>query len=253
MLCKILKSSIILQYFFDSLFNSVSDAEVIVIHSAFSKLKVFGFSPESFCAQLVQNQRLTTIFPAFSWRIVSPDFPVFDPLITPSHVGVLPECFRRNYADFRSLHGTHSYAGRGPLTEELFRSHYRSKTPVDDFSPVRKALSYKTKIILLNCDLSVCTPIHYYEEKYCPELALEDNIFHIKIKNLDHSFCFQSMRRHTKTKRNFQEHFSPLSELGAVTTLRFVENNYCHVIDYCKFDDYFNEVFFSKPCATLTN
>jgi len=147
------------------------DCEVLQVHSAFGGLSRQGVRAETFCDALIDRLAgRTLLMPAMSWRTVTPDNPVFDARTTPSHVGVLTEIFRTQFATHRSLHPTHSVAGCGPLAEYLLSMHHLGTTPCPGGSPYGLARDYETRILLLGVGLESCTACHYPEEMIAPDI-----------------------------------------------------------------------------------
>jgi aminoglycoside 3-N-acetyltransferase len=106
----------------------------------------------------------TILMPAFSFPLNSQDEPIFDVRETPSCVGLITEVFRREYAAYRSIHLSHSYAAAGPLAAEL-TVHRLDITPCGEDSPLGKFMRRDGKILLLGVGYNVCTAFHVVEEQ----------------------------------------------------------------------------------------
>jgi aminoglycoside N3'-acetyltransferase len=146
---------------------------VLFTHSAFRRLGAQGFRAEAFIEGLLNYMRAgTLVMPTMSWRVVTPANPWFDELETPSHVGVLAERFRLDYATHRSLHPTHSVAAFGPLAQHLTLTHHCEDTPCGLTSPYGKARQTEAHIVLLGIGLERCTAIHHAEEMIAPDVYL---------------------------------------------------------------------------------
>ena len=86
---------------------------VLLVHSSFKGLARDGHDAAAVLKALVDYMEPgTLLLPTMSWRFVKPDKPWFDELQTSSNTGILTELFRTQYATARSLHPTHSIAGR---------------------------------------------------------------------------------------------------------------------------------------------
>ena len=70
---------------------------ILVVHSGFRRLAGAGWRVEGFIEALLDSVSAgTLVMPAMSWRIVTPENPLFDEIETPSHVGIVPELFRNS-------------------------------------------------------------------------------------------------------------------------------------------------------------
>jgi aminoglycoside 3-N-acetyltransferase len=146
---------------------------VVLIHSAFKGLSRAGYRAESVLAALVEYMSPgTLLMPTMSWRAVNPENPLFDELETPSITGILTEMFRTGYATRRSLHPTHSVAGRGRLTDDLLAFHHLDEKPCWDRSPWGLLDDYDAHVLLLGAGMESCTLVHHVEQAIAPELYL---------------------------------------------------------------------------------
>ena len=146
---------------------------VVLIHSAFKGLSRAGYRAESVLAGLVEYMSPgTLLMPTMSWRAVNPENPLFDELETPSITGILTEIFRTEYATRRSLHPTHSVAGRGRLTDDLLAFHHLDEKPCWERSPWGLLDDYDAHVLLLGVGMESCTLVHHVEQAIAPELYL---------------------------------------------------------------------------------
>jgi aminoglycoside 3-N-acetyltransferase len=155
----------------ESLREGATPGDVLVVHSAFRRLSRAGYRAEELIETLLGCCG-TLAMPAMSWRIVTPEKPLFDELATPSHVGIVPEVFRLRYATHRSLHPTHSVTAAGPLAETLTATHHLGATPCAANSPYGIMRRHPTRILMLGCGFERCTAIHLPEEAVAPDLYL---------------------------------------------------------------------------------
>ncbi len=115
------------------------------------------------------------VFPTLTWSNVNADQPIFDVRNTPSVVGILPQLFRQRPNVWRSLHPTHSVAAYGPEAIPFVEGHERSDTPANSFSPWRKLILAKAKIMFLGATISHNTFLHGVEEWFgVPEMLTRD-------------------------------------------------------------------------------
>lgn len=144
---------------------------VLVVHSAIGSLSRNGFRAEAIIEALLDHVIDGSLFmPTMTWRTVTPAQPVWDEVETASHTGALTEIFRTHYASARSIHPTHSVAGRGPAAGTLLARHHIDDTPVSGNSPYGLMRDYQTFILLLGVGLECCTAIHLAEETIAPDL-----------------------------------------------------------------------------------
>lgn len=87
----------------------------------------------------------------------------FDPLTTPSQVGLVTEIFRRMPGVTRSLHPTHSIAGWGKHARDLLATHHLG-TAFGPNSPMYKLQEYGGLVAGLGTGLSRFSILHVAEE-----------------------------------------------------------------------------------------
>jgi aminoglycoside 3-N-acetyltransferase len=144
---------------------------VLLVHSAFKTFARDGHSAHGVLEALMSHMSAgTLLLPTMSWRYVKPEKPVFDELLTPSNTGHLTELFRVNHATHRSLHPTHSCAGRGRFAGEVLGEHHLGETPCWERSPFGKLAKYDAWILMLGISMDCCTLIHHVEEMVAPDL-----------------------------------------------------------------------------------
>lgn len=190
---------------------------VLFVHSAFRRLGAQGFRAEAFIEGLLDYMRAgTLVMPTMTWRVVTPASPCFDELGTPSHVGVLAERFRLDYASHRSLHPTHSVAAYGRLAGHLTSTHHLDDTPCAPTSPYGKAREEDAHIVLLGIGLERCTAIHHAEEIVAPEvyLAPPEQAEHYRCRSRDGTTYEVRLRRHLRLNRDFPQFAAPLAASG---------------------------------------
>jgi len=190
---------------------------VLFIHSAFRRLGARGFRAEAFIEGLLDYIRAgTLVMPTMTWRVVTPASPWFDELETPSHVGILAERFRLDYATHRSLHPTHSVAAFGPLAQQLTSTHHCEDTPCGLASPYSKARQAEAHIVLLGIGLERCTAIHHAEEMMAPDVYLSppELAETYRCRSRDGAVHQVRLRRHLRLNRDFPQFETPLAERG---------------------------------------
>ena len=197
-----------------ALLDDVPRDGILTVHSGFRELSRAGHRAEAFIEALLGHlSDGTVVMPTMSWRIVTPQNPVFDELATPSHVGAVAELFRTRYASARSLHPTHSVAAVGRRAHELVASHHLGTTPCAMNSPYGLMRSQGAHILMLGCGLERCTAIHLPEELLAPDVYLvpEDQAEPYTLRDR-HGACFtMTLRRHRRLNRCFEK-FEPILE-----------------------------------------
>ncbi len=186
---------------------------VLFVHCAFRKLGAAGYDVDGFIKALLAYMAPgTLVMPTMSWRIVTPQNPVFDELATPSHVGVLAETFRIRYATHRSLHPTHSVAASGRLAAALTVGHHLDDTPCSLNSPYGKATREDAHVLMLGIGLERCTAIHHAEEMIAPDVYLKpaDEAEHYVCRDRAGAAHDMRLRRHLKLSRDFPQFTAPL-------------------------------------------
>jgi aminoglycoside 3-N-acetyltransferase len=195
----------------------VAENGVLFVHCAFRRLGAAGFGPEAFIEALIEYMdKGTLVMPAMTWRVVTPANPSFDEIATASHVGILAELFRRQYATHRSLHPTHSVAARGRLAAELTAAHHLSDTPCALSSPYGKARQTDAHVLLLGIGLERCTAIHHAEEIAAPEIYLvpAEAAETYWLRDRNGGVHEMRLRRHLRLNRDFPQFAAPLARAG---------------------------------------
>lgn len=195
----------------------VPENGVLFVHSAFRRLGAAGFRPEAFIEALIEYMdKGTLVMPAMTWRVVTPTSPWFDEIATASHVGILAELFRQQYATHRSLHPTHSVAARGRLAAELTAAHHLGDTPCALSSPYGKARQTDAHVLLLGIGLERCTAIHHAEEVAAPDIylvpAAAAETYWLRDRN--GGVHEMRLRRHLQLNRDFPQFAAPLARAG---------------------------------------
>jgi aminoglycoside 3-N-acetyltransferase len=194
---------------------------VLFVHSAFRRLGAAGLRAEAFIEALIDYMRGgTLVMPTMTWRVVTPANPWFDELKTASHVGILAELFRRQYATYRSLHPTHSVAAYGSLAAELTATHHLADTPCALSSPYGKARQTDAHVLLLGIGLERCTAIHHAEEIVATDVYLfpAEAAETYWLRDRKGSVHEVRLRRHLRLNRDFPQFAAPLARAGVLRT-----------------------------------
>lgn len=137
----------------------------------------------------------TLLMPALSYKTVTVEHPHFDLLATPSCVGALPEYFRNYPGVIRSVHPTHSVAGRGGHTDFFLADHLKDQTPCGSHSPFARLPEVQGKVMFLGCGCRPNTSMHAMEEKVVPPYLFGRNIRY-QLRLADGSRISKTYRSH---------------------------------------------------------
>lgn len=207
----------------------VPRAGALLVHSAFKTFSREGYDADEVLAALAEYMEPgTLLLPAMSWRFVKPDSPVFDAATTPSNTGVLAETFRTRYATARSLHPTHSVAGRGREAERILGTHHLCVTPCDRPSPFGQLVEADGYVIMLGVGIDCCTLLHHVEEIAAPDVYCRPatEIETYSCRRLDGSAETVRLRRHLKLPRDFWQFQDMLAAAGKLGLFR-CDNSTC--------------------------
>jgi aminoglycoside 3-N-acetyltransferase len=192
----------------------VTRSSALIVHAGISTLSRAGFRAEALVEALLEHvENGTLLMPAMTWRTITPQFPAWDELATPSHTGVLGEVFRTRYATGRSIHPTHSVAAAGREAALLLSRHHLDETPVSANSPYGLLRDYDTHVLLLGVGLESCTAIHWPEEQIAPDLYLRPQETAETYPCRDRHGTIHSVktRRHWRLDRDYSKFAAPLS------------------------------------------
>jgi aminoglycoside 3-N-acetyltransferase len=149
----------------------VQQGDVLLVHSSFDRFG--GFTGKATDVIHILQEAV-----GFNGTILVPTMPfngsaveyvsqgkVFDPLRTPSCMGLITELFRRSAGVMRSIHPTHAVAAWGAKAQEMIADHYLAGTPCGRQTPYGRLIDYNGKILFLGKDIGVMTFYHTIEEE----------------------------------------------------------------------------------------
>lgn len=226
---------------------------VLIVHSAFKTMAQEGHRLEAVLAALVDYMsRGTLLVPTMSWRFVKPTAPVFDELTTPSNTGALTEAFRTTYATARSLHPTHSVAGRGVLAEDILSSHHLDETPCSLRSPFGLLAKHDAWILMLGITMDCCTLIHHVEEVVAPDLYLrppaQREAYTCRDRHGREVTVY--LRRHLFLPRDYWQFQDILAVQGALRITR-IDNTVCRAFRAADMVRVVTDVLRDRPDAII--
>ncbi len=144
----------------------VKAGDILLVHTSMKGLNTPELAPDDVIQVLLDilTPEGTLLVPALSYSDVTPQYPVFDARNTPSCIGALPERFRLKWAEYRSIHPTHSVCARGKMAYAMTAWHRLDNTPVGSHSPFMQLPKLNGKILMLGCGLRPNTFMHGVEE-----------------------------------------------------------------------------------------
>lgn len=189
------------------------------------------------------------VFPTLSYSLVNDKQPIFNVRETPSVVGILPQLFRQRPGVIRSLHPTHSVAAWGPEAATFTEGHERFDSPASSFSPWRRLISCKAKIMFLGADISHNTFLHGVEEWGHASNVLSEtkqNLISIDYEGKEH---LVPSRRHVGAHSGFYDRMGPhFQKIGAVQEGTFGDAH-CIIMDAVKIARYTIRMLAKYPAA----
>ena len=146
----------------------INSGDLLMVHSSYKSLGPVEGGIETVILGFLQaiGPEGTLLFPALNWTIQPGD--IFDPKLTPTIVGAIPEYFRTRPDVTRSIHPTHSACGIGANVNDILGKHYLDRSPCGEHSPFRILTQLGGKIVMLGCGLRPNTTMHSLEELVVP-------------------------------------------------------------------------------------
>lgn len=92
------------------------------------------------------------------------NMPLFDPAVTPTSMGAIPECFRNWPGTERSEHPLTSVCANGPLAGEIVSEHSLEFSEGSN-TPFEKVYDLDFSILLLGVGFNRCTILHFAESR----------------------------------------------------------------------------------------
>jgi len=148
----------------------VSEGDMLFVHSSLSALGFVKNGANTVIDALVEaiGPKGTLMIPCFSITGTMLDTletgTVFDPKVTPTTLGKIPETFRKKPKVVRSIHPTHSVCAYGKMADWVVEGHEKCPTTFGIGTPFHKLLSFNGKILGLGVDLGPVTFYHVIED-----------------------------------------------------------------------------------------
>jgi len=226
----------------------------LLVHSSFK-----NFAKDGYLAHNILNSMLdylkqgTLLLPTMSWRYVNANNTVFNEVSTPSNTGFLTELFRVEYATHRSLHPTHSVAGRGAKADSILGSHIKSRTPCDTHSPFMRLIQEDGWILLFGIGIDCCTIIHSAEEMIAPKTYVQNNSQNYTCIAKDGSSHTITTRPHKFLPRNYWQFQDKLAAQGRIKLFKFDNSNCLLIRAFDLYDLVVTCLKIKSDCIIATN
>lgn len=226
---------------------------ILMVHSAFKELSRDGYDADEVLDALADYMTPgTLLLPTMSWRFVKPQSPVFDELATPSNTGLLTEVFRTRLATRRSLHPTHSVAGRGKDVDELLDGHHLDDTPCSINSPFGRLAAMDGHVVMMGVAIDCCTLIHHVEEVVAIERYLrpasEREVYSCRDRHgIEHQV---GLRRHLFLPRDYYQFQDELHSDGRLKIFR-CDNSICRGFRAADMVDVVHKALERRPDAIV--
>jgi aminoglycoside 3-N-acetyltransferase len=147
----------------------IQPGDSVLVHSSFSEFQGFRGTPLDVITVLEEavGSEGVLLMPTHSFEGVAAEYAihpkVFNPLTSPSFVGILPEVFRRKKDVHRSLHPTHSVAAWGHRACSFLDQHHMASSPCGRGTPYHRLYEADGKILMIDVPV-ILTFYHCVEE-----------------------------------------------------------------------------------------
>ncbi|MFM1744479.1 MAG: hypothetical protein RLZZ630_416 [Bacteroidota bacterium] len=167
----------------------IRQGDSVLVHSSLSKIGFVEGGATTIIRALLGaiGDQGTLLMPSFPAPGRNKDhlesFPVFDVRSTPSQMGLISEEFRKMPGVVRSLHPTDPVCALGPLAAYYTGTHFGQLTPYNEYSPFRKLITKRGKILMLGTTLNgACTSLHTLEDAVdFPYPVYDPKIYRVKV------------------------------------------------------------------------
>ena len=155
----------------------LSEGDTVFMHSSFSALNGFKNEPQQVVDCLLNiistsgNLLMVSMpYEGFTSEYLRQKKP-FDPVKTPSSMGILTEIFRRQKGVMRSLNPAHPILAFGPRAEWLIADHDKTMYSCGKGSPFEKALKLNAKAFFFDTSFRSMSFCHHLEDHYKENLS----------------------------------------------------------------------------------
>jgi aminoglycoside 3-N-acetyltransferase len=155
--------------------SGIKRGDTIMLHSSLSKVGNIKEGAKAVIEALLEwiGPEGNLVMPAYSYinsmeNTAKEKEYIFDPLTTPSVVGIITEEFRKRPGVKRSYHPTHSVCAYGPQADYITEGHFYAKTNFGPDTPFHRIRELKGKIVGLGIPIGPVTIYHSVED-FFPE------------------------------------------------------------------------------------
>lgn len=202
------------------------NGDTVFVHSSMSRVGYVLGGADTVIDGILEivGDRGTVIMPAFTMDKSMKDTLesgfLFDPNLSRTTMGIIPETFRKRDGVYRSLHPTHSVCAYGMLASWITEGHETCETTFGVGTPFHKLWQIDGRILGIGVDLSPVTFYHVIEDirKDFPVRVYDGIGYTAKLFNHSHNILQVTVRAHdpdvAKTRieknqwvRNFSEEY----------------------------------------------
>jgi aminoglycoside 3-N-acetyltransferase len=149
----------------------INKGDILIVYSSLSKIGNVKGGAQTVISALLEalGNEGTLVMPTFSYLGTMENTArvkeyVYDPLTTPSCVGLIAETFRKMPGVLRSIHPTHSVSAIGPLAKVITEGHLKAKTNFGQDTPFDMLMQYNAKALGLGVGIAYPTFYHSAED-----------------------------------------------------------------------------------------
>ncbi len=202
---------------------NLNSTDTVLIHSS---CKSIGYDAEDILDTLMDYfEDGLLILPTHTWKTINESNPIYDPLSTPSCVGILSNLFLKRKGVVRSLHPTHSVAAYGKDADTFIKGEELNNTPCTPGGVYDRLRQRDAKILLIGVGNERNTFIHSIEEVLNVPNRLSDNPMELKIKIGSKTITSYVRKHYNMNQPHISEDFVKLDKAllnkGAMTKSRF--------------------------------
>jgi aminoglycoside 3-N-acetyltransferase len=149
----------------DLKYSGINPRGTLLIHSSCKSVGECENRGDTILDALIEYMRGgLLVFPTHTWDVIPQKNNVFDPVNTPSCVGILTNLFLKRDGVVRSLHPTHSVAALGEDAVDFIKGEEFTRSPCSRSGCYGKLYDRGAQILFLGCDLTKNTFLHGVEE-----------------------------------------------------------------------------------------
>ncbi|TWU55688.1 AAC(3) family N-acetyltransferase [Rubripirellula reticaptiva] len=210
---------------------------MVLVHSSLSSLGYCAGGSAMVIDSLLSyiGESGTLVMPTHTWSAVNNGKRSFSLPNDATHVGSIPETFRKMPNVSRSNHPSHSVASSGPLSNKLIEDHVRAESPCGEGTPYARLMEGDGQILLLGVELRRNTCFHSVEAMAKVPYLLRPDKDRFKIELASDDTRYFDVRCHQPAlPSRFHEFQEPLKIAGCLRTAR-IGNGESIVIDAKQF------------------